>query len=137
MIYLQENDFLSVISQKHLDNIMDLDDENVVLDTCELTAKDEMFGYLNVRNDGTACFATPRIPIIVQMMVDITLYHAHSRVTPDSIPQLRVKRYNDAIQWLDKVAAGFIAPDLPVRAADEEPTPLRFGSTNEKTNHQF
>lgn len=136
MIYLEEEDFHSIITPEHLAEVVD--DDISLLDSIELMAIGEMTGYLNVRYDATKCFATDpaRIPIIVQMMVDIVLYHAHSRIMPDNVPTLRKDRYQNAINWCEKVADGFIAPNLPIK--DEAPeTPLRFGSSSEKSNQYF
>jgi len=136
MTYLEEEDFYSVIAEEHLAEVVD--DDLSRLDALEQTAMGEMTGYLNVRYDPTKCFRTDpdRIPIIVQMMVDIVLYHAHSRIMPDNVPTLRKDRYQNAISWCEKVADGFIAPDLPVK--DEAPeTPLRFGSSSPKTEQYY
>lgn len=47
-----------------------------------------------------------RHPLLKQFMIDITLYHLHSGIAPRNIPELRVKRYDDAITYLEKVASG-------------------------------
>lgn len=136
MIFLQETDFNVVIEPDRLLEVTDND--NTLLDSLELMAMGEMTGYLNVRYDPAKCFATTpdRIPIIVQMMVDIVLYHAHSRIMPDNVPTLRENRYKNAIVWCEKVADGFINPDLPVK--EEAPTtPLRYGNSADKQNQYF
>lgn len=45
---------------------------------------------------------------------DIALYHIHSRIAPRNIPELRAKRYDDAIKWLRMAGRGEITPGLPV-----------------------
>ena len=50
---------------------------------------------------------------MVQYTIDIALYHLHSRIAPRNIPDLRVKRYDDAITWLRRAAKGEITPNLP------------------------
>jgi hypothetical protein len=58
---------------------------------------------------------------IVMYLVDITLYHLHSRINPRQIPDLRKERYDGnnpqqnggAIAWLKRVAAGDLTADLP------------------------
>lgn len=42
---------------------------------------------------------------LVMYCIDIVLYHVHSRISPRNIPQLRMDRYDGAIQWL-KEAGG-------------------------------
>lgn len=49
---------------------------------------------------------------MVQRMIDITLYHIHCRIAPRNIPEIRVKRYDDAIDWLKRCAKGDITPNL-------------------------
>ncbi len=58
---------------------------------------------------------------IVMYLIDITLYHLHSRINPRNVPELRMIRYdgNDpkqtggALGWLKRVAAGDVSADLP------------------------
>lgn len=51
---------------------------------------------------------------MILYFVDITLYHLHSRIAPRNIPQLRIDRYNAAIDWLKMCARGEVTPNLPV-----------------------
>jgi hypothetical protein len=51
---------------------------------------------------------------LVMYLVDIALYHMHAAVAPQNIPDLRVKRYDDAIRWLNKAAKGDVTANLPV-----------------------
>lgn len=58
---------------------------------------------------------------IVLFMIDIVLYHLHSRINPQNIPTLRAIRYDNnganqrggAIGWLKMVADGAINAGLP------------------------
>lgn len=63
---------------------------------------------------------------LLTTVVDITLYHVHSRISPRNIPELRVKRYDDARNWLKMANRGEITPALPML----QPTKggrIRFG----------
>ena len=61
---------------------------------------------------------------IVTYLIDITLYHLHSRINPRNVPELRLRRYDgnqqvgmptsSAIGWLKAVGSGDITADLPV-----------------------
>ncbi|HRO75781.1 MAG TPA: DUF1320 family protein [Crocinitomicaceae bacterium] len=149
MDFLNIQDFFKVIRPEELEDVVGeytepTDEGAVILDSLELDAISEMVGYLSVRYDATKCFATtdeeanaiPRIPIIIQKCVDIVLYNAYSAVHPNNIPELRKIRYENAVNWLEKTAIGFIAPDLPVK--DEQPTtPLRYNSSQKKQNNFF
>jgi phage gp36-like protein len=45
---------------------------------------------------------------------DIVLYHLHARIAPRNIPELRVKRYDEAIAWLKMCAEGNVTPNSPL-----------------------
>jgi len=51
---------------------------------------------------------------LVTYLVDICLYHLHSRISPRNIPDLRVKRYDDAKSWLKAVGKGDVTANLPL-----------------------
>lgn len=70
----------------------------------------------------------------VTYLMDIALYHLHASIAPMNIPELRVKRYDDAIGWLRKVAKGEITANFPVL----QPTQglkRRFGGNIKVNNH--
>lgn len=47
-------------------------------------------------------------------LVDIALYHMHSAVAPRAVPELREKRYDDAIRWLKAASRGDVTASLPL-----------------------
>lgn len=51
---------------------------------------------------------------LVNYLIDIVLYHVHTRIAPRNIPELRVKRYDDAIKWLKMAGRGEITAALPL-----------------------
>lgn len=52
---------------------------------------------------------------MVSFFIDVVLYHLHSRIAPRNIPDLRVKRYDDAIRWLKEVSKGnHVTADIPL-----------------------
>lgn len=51
---------------------------------------------------------------LLTYVVDIALYHVHARIAPRNIPDLRVKRYDDAKDWLKMAAKGEITAAIPV-----------------------
>ena len=124
MQYLTMQDLYTYIDAGTLDAITGGD--NTLLDKIELQAAQDMKAYINVRYDADALFGN--MPEVVKMyLVDILLYHLHSRISPDHIPQLRIDRYNEAVKWLEKIAGGFINPDWPAKD-DKTGKPIRFGS---------
>lgn len=65
---------------------------------------------------------------IVLYMIDICLYHLHSRINPRNIPTLRGLRYEEAIKWLNMVASGTVTADLR-EISPESGVSIRWGSS--------
>ncbi|HWB92100.1 MAG TPA: phage protein Gp36 family protein, partial [Puia sp.] len=47
-------------------------------------------------------------------LVDIALYHMHSAIAPKNVPELREKRYDDAVKWLKAAGRGDVTASLPL-----------------------
>lgn len=72
---------------------------------------------------------------LLTIFIDITLYHAHSRINPRNVPDFRIERYRDAIDWLKKVNKGFVTPDFPVKENPVvEGRNIHFGTTKIDSN---
>lgn len=71
-----------------------------------------------------------RNPFIILKLVDITLYHLHSKDATRLMPKVREDRYQDAIDWLKMVGRGELEADLPQRSEDDEgyTSEIRFNS---------
>jgi hypothetical protein len=50
---------------------------------------------------------------LLEVLIDLTLYKIHSRISPRNIPDLRVKNYDEAISWLKAARAGDVTAKLP------------------------
>jgi hypothetical protein len=70
---------------------------------------------------------------MVMMMVDITLYHLHSRISPRNVPDVRVKRYDEAVNWLKAAGQGKITANLPVKQVHSG-SRIRFGGNPKMIN---
>lgn len=70
---------------------------------------------------------------LLAVTVDICLYHLHSRIAPRNIPELRVKRYDDAINWLRMSAEGSITPALPI-LEPKQGARIRYGGNVKAQN---
>jgi len=147
MTILTLDDITVTITEDILNEVIEGDE--TILDTLELRALGEMTGYLSIRYDAASCYdrtlINPNPPThngysaistVLQYLVDIMLYHAHARIMPDNVPELREKRYKNAVSWLEKVADGFIAPALPVKST-EPSTPLRYGNSSTSQNSYY
>jgi hypothetical protein len=78
-----------------------------------------------------------RSPQILGYLIDIVLYHIHSRIAPMNIPSLRVKRYDDAISWLKKAN---ISTDITASIPKIHPKTsarILWGSTLPKQDNNF
>jgi hypothetical protein len=77
---------------------------------------------------------------VVLYLLDITLYHLHSRINPRNIPDLRKERYDGnspnqnggAIGWLKRIASGDITADLP-NIQPQQGMSIRYGNANDST----
>jgi hypothetical protein len=77
---------------------------------------------------------------IVMYLLDITLYHLHSRINPRNIPDLRKERYDGnnatqnggAIAWLKRVASGDLTADLP-SILPQQGVSIRWGNSDGTT----
>lgn len=114
MAFLTDDDFKAKIKDNILATLLD-GDPNIRL-TCENDAIAQAYGRLNVRFDVDAIFSASganRNSELVMYLVDMTLYHLHSRITPGQVPELRAQRYADALEWLKNIASGDWEPNLP------------------------
>ena len=88
----------------------------------ELAAQAEMESYLRDRFDVEEVFSQTGgdgNELIVMYLIDLALYHMFCALTPRMVPQIRADRYNTAIIWLEKVAAGKLNPDLPLKEDED------------------
>jgi len=136
MTFLTPKDFDAQIREDQLMTI--LGDDPTLLDEIELAVISEAESYLRQRYLVSQVFAATdanRFPILVLYLVDMVLYHLHSRINPRKVPDLREKRYDMAIHWLQEVAKGRISPDLPesCKTADD----IRWGSNRKLGNEWF
>lgn len=80
--------------------------------------------YISGRYDVSAIFsaeADERDSFMIMIVIDLAMYHLWSKKAPRQIPEYRVKRYDDALDWIKDVGQGDIPSDLPA-IADENYT---------------
>lgn len=131
MQFLIKTDFESLMKVYDLEQLTAGDD--TLLDLSELAAIHEMQSYLVDRYNVADIFVPPtgteKHPLIKMYLIDMVLYHLHSRIARRDMPQHRENRYNIALQWLRSVAEGELNPNLPLRIDDEkEVMNFRMGS---------
>jgi len=114
------------------------DGNDALLSSAAHAAQAEMESYLRGRFDVVAVFgalgpvsavpaagaqpavpatADQRNPQIVMYLVDLALYHLHSRQNPRNVPQIRQDRYQQVIDWLKLVRKGGLSCGLPLESA--------------------
>lgn len=138
--FIQTSDYNASIHREIIETITRGDDE--VVEICEDRAVDEMRSYLSGRYDCDAIFAArgvERNTLILMMAIDITMYHIFSIHNPQKLSQVRVDRYNRAVEWLKAVASGKIsiadAPLLPEETLKKNAPTLIKG--NPKKDQHF
>lgn len=143
MSFLTSADYGLQIRQELRDLVTD--GSSTLLNDAGLAAQVEMESYLRGRYDVTKIFtapnATPAVPAngstpavpakpdmrnrqVVMYLVDMALYHLHSRQNPRNVPQIRQDRYDHAISWLKMARKGELSvglPELPDTNADGSP----------------
>ncbi len=88
------------------------------LEVAEMAAQAEMESYLNNRYNVPAIFSAEnnqRNAVLVMYLVDMVLYHLHSRTASRLIPEIRSIRYDTAKTWLESVMKGELSPNLPLK----------------------
>lgn len=138
-MFLTQTDYMAQI-QPEIKQAVSSNDS--IWTASELQAEEEITGYLRNRFNVAEVFnkaGEERNPRIVMLMVDIVLYHIHSRIAPRNIPEIREIRYDNAIEWLKAVNKGTIIPDLPLLEDSVNGgslSELKLGS-NPKLNHSY
>ena len=80
---------------------------------------------------------------LILYLIDMVLFHVHSRANPMNVPTLRYDRYkgNDfgntgAIGWLKAVASGSITASLPEKSP-QQGNSIRYGVNNIRDTNTF
>jgi hypothetical protein len=105
----------------------------------------------NYPNSGIWVKGDNRSQQLVEVLVNITLYHLHSRIAPRNIPELRITNYKgvneqcivvgdvlrypaySALGWLQNCIYGDIDPRLPLKQPTNG-TRIMWGSTTKAIN---
>lgn len=114
MPFLTDADYKSQIKDAQLAILIEA--TGTIRTDAEMKAEAQIRSRIGVKYDAAASFATTgtaRNAEIIMCYIDMVLYHLHSRITPGQVPELRKERYGDALTWLDKIARGTYAVDLP------------------------
>jgi hypothetical protein len=138
MAFLTDDDYKSQVKDNILANVLE-GTASLRVDA-ERKAQEQMISALNVRFDVTAIFAATgdaRNAEVVMYMVDMVLYHLHSRINPGQVPEVRKHRYEDAMSWMKSVAGGKLEPNLPKPDVDGEDSKadVQYGSRTKRDTY--
>lgn len=115
MVYLTSADFEQRIQDANLQQIISAN--TAILENGVLLAIAEARSYLVQKYDFDTELtktANDRDIQLVNYIVDMALFHLHTRISPRNIPELRVTRYENAKEWLNMCARGECTPKLAV-----------------------
>lgn len=134
MAYLSGNDYTLQIQDVNLQQIIN---SNVAIrENADLLAISEARSYLIQKYDFDAELlktGTARDPQLLAYIIDISLFHLHSRIAPRNVPELRLTRYENAIAWLKMCAFGDVTPKLtPISPA--QGNRIRYGGNSKNIN---
>jgi hypothetical protein len=68
-------------------------------------------------------------------VIDLTLYHAHSRIQPRNIPEWRIQRRDDAIAFLNQIKKGDITMALPIYPNKDIGQRISYGGNPKQENY--
>ncbi|MGV7234647.1 MAG: hypothetical protein ACQ9ET_00170 [Nitrosomonadaceae bacterium] len=86
-----------------------------------------------------ATLGDTREALIKRFLIDIVIYEIHSRINPRKIPEFRITRRDDAIQWLMSVAdpRSGVDPGFAEKVfEDNQDAMITYGS-NDKLRHGY
>lgn len=70
---------------------------------------------------------------LVTYLLDISLYHLHSRITPRNVPEIRQIRYESAIKWLKMAGKGDVTAGM-IKFQPAQGKTIRFGGNIKNNN---
>ena len=81
----------------------------------------------------------PRDHYMVMISIDCALYHLYSSLAPDSVPNHRSERYQDALNWLQSVHKGEMKADLPIKKDESGhiQSDIKIGSKHKPCNYRW
>ena len=138
--FVELTDYDASIHRDILDALVREDE--TVIEVCEDRAIAEMRCYLSKRYDCNKIFAATgdnRNQLVLMMALDIAIYHIFSIHNPRNMSQIRVDRYERAVEWLKGVRKGDISVDgLPEIEQEAKEAASQFQiRSNPKRNNRF
>lgn len=133
MIYLVDSDFDATLNAA-LKKILVTD--NTSIQNAESYAIAEARSYLSGRFDVNSIFTqtgASRHQLLVKYVVDLTIYAAQTRISPQNIPAWCKTNRDTAMEWFRMVANNQLNPDLPLIPGSKPSGTFRFGGAKKVT----
>jgi phage gp36-like protein len=125
MIFIFDEDIKKQCTVADLDVLAQSDED--VKDSAEKSAISFFRGYLKRYDVDTIFTELSELPepdtrnaSLVMFLIDYFLYILYSAQPDRLIPDIRVKRYEDAVHWLEGIQKGNVSPDLPTVDSEDE-----------------
>lgn len=134
MAYLNTSDYLLQIQDVNLQQI--INSNEAIREQANLLAEAEARSFLIQKYDFDSELAktgADRDPQLLAYIIDIALFHLHSRIAPRNIPEIRKDRYENAISWLKMCAFGDVTPKLTPKDP-KQGSRIRYGGNTKNTN---
>lgn len=143
MGFLSQTDY-NVQVRSEIARVIDTTEQRTKIKLAEDMAISQMKNYLSSRYDLNAIFIeADQVPdtrdmFLVMTAIDLTLYHLWSKEGGNNIPQTRIDRYGDAIEWLKAVQKG-AETNLPLLTNDngEIQTDIRIWSKHQPEDNRY
>lgn len=143
MAFLTKNELKTVATIEVVDLITNSDDSivsEIISESIDLM-QSYIFKYYNTEAIFSAV-GNKRSKIVLKYLKDIVIHEIYIRRTKQR-NEVAKERYDEAMLWLEKIAKGEIAPNLPVKKTDtngdgkpDTATPfLKLGGRKTYKNH--
>ena len=138
--FIKIEDYDATLHREILDALVRADES--IVEVCEDRAIAQMRSYISQVYDCDEIFAQrgeQRNQLILMFAIDIAVYHLFCIHNPHNMSQIRVDRYDRAVEWLKGVQKGMISVDgLPAAPNDgyaNKSTPYLISSNPKRHNY--
>lgn len=143
MAFLTQAEFKTKTTIEIINLITNSDEgtvNDIIVETIDLM-KSYLFKYYNVDSIFSAT-GTDRSKVVLRHLKSLVICDLFE-IRQKGITEAQEKKYDEAMRWLEKMAAGSIEADLPLKqidtdgdgAADSNQTFLKTGSNKKYRNH--
>ena len=127
--FIDIDDYDATLHREILDALVR--DDKQVIEVCEDRAIAEMRSY--------AAQGAERNQLVLMFALDIAVYHIFCIHNPHNMSQIRIDRYERAVEWLKGIQKGMIRvdglPEMTPEQGREKLTPLLVSSDRKHRNY--